>query len=131
MSELLTCDGVLDLGDVREVGCVRNSQTTHAVSVSPLLRQHHYFHDVISKQIESTEMCSAYSKVALEGLGTAVSVVAADLARVADVESVKLVQPVRNRLQGTQYIQVQYRTEKFRNGGATRTFPSQPSGTFL
>ena len=44
-------------------------------------------------------MCSAYSEVALEGLGTAVSVVAADLARVADVETVKFVQPVRNRLQ--------------------------------
>ena len=36
--------------------------------------------------------------MALEGLGSAVRVVATDLARVADVETMQLVQPIRYRL---------------------------------
>ena len=39
---------------------------------------------------------SPFCKVSLEGLGTLVGLVAADLALVGDVEPVQLVQPVRN-----------------------------------
>jgi hypothetical protein len=57
------------------MGGVGNAETSHAVSVSPL------------------------RKVPLECLGASVHIVAADLAVVADVQSVQLVQPVGDGLQ--------------------------------
>lgn len=72
--QILTRNGVFDFGHVGEVGRVGDAQAAHAVGVAPL------------------------GKVALERFRPLVRVVAANLAVVAYVETVQLVQPVRNRL---------------------------------
>ena len=73
--KIITWNGVFNARDVGKVGGVRDTQATHAVSVSP------------------------FGKVTLEGFRSFVCVIATDFAIVADVETVQLVQPVRNRLQ--------------------------------
>ena len=54
--------------------------------------------DSSSIQRLRSERREAYREVSLKGLGTAVRVVAADLTRVADIETMQLVQPIRYRL---------------------------------
>lgn len=72
--KLLTSKRVFDLRDVGKMRRVGNTQTPHAVSVTPL------------------------SEVTLERLRSLVSVVPANLARIADVQAVELVEPVGDGL---------------------------------
>lgn len=66
----LTCKGVFNLRNVGKMRGVRYTEAPHAVSVAPL------------------------GEMPLEGLGALVREVAADLASVANVETVQFIQPV-------------------------------------
>uniref|UniRef100_A0A1I8IPH0 Protein kinase domain-containing protein n=1 Tax=Macrostomum lignano TaxID=282301 RepID=A0A1I8IPH0_9PLAT len=67
-------DGVLNAGYIGEVGRVGDAQAAHAVRVTP------------------------FGKMALKRFGPAIRVIAADLARVVQVQAVQLVQPVGDGL---------------------------------
>ncbi len=70
----LTWNGIFDSCYVSKVGRVGNTQTPHAVSVTP------------------------FSKMTLKRLWTFVCVIAANLAIVADVQAVQFVKPIWNGL---------------------------------
>lgn len=59
--------------------------------------------DKFSKTEERFHSATAYSKMSLEHFRSAISVIAADFARVAEVETMKFIQPVRNWLKTMRY----------------------------
>ena len=65
--------GIINLRHVCEVSCVRNSEHTHSVGVTP------------------------FREVTLERFRTSIFVITAYLALEVEVETVKFVQPIRNR----------------------------------
>lgn len=68
--------------------------------------------------------------MSLEGFGAPVVVVSTDLAVVVDVQPVELIEPVRDRLEGTNSQHNPLDKQKmFPERGPT--LPSQPSGRFL
>lgn len=121
----LTLLGVLHTSDIRKVGCVWYPQSPHAVCMLPL------------------------REVALEGLGPPVGGVTADLAGVAEVESMELVEPVGDWLQVRSSTHDRSLTRAVTRGhmhtgdrttanyqsarAVTQcpTFPSQPKGRFF
>lgn len=77
---------VLDFCDVGEVRSVRDSEASHSMRVAPFLKKRNCLEIKFRTYVE----------MLLESLRTLVCLISANLARVREVETMKLVEPIRD-----------------------------------
>ena len=82
------------------MGCIWNAQTPHTVGMPPFLQYHAGKES--GRGLTWWTVCVTDWEVSLEGLRSAISCITTDLTGVGDVQTVQLVQPVRDWLQETE-----------------------------